>query len=213
MTLLGVSVKLWVEANMRSGKALTLLTPLLQKPYFTAQEARAIGITPALLNHYVKTGHLKRISRGLYQSSSYRNPSSFTWEDLIEAVLSIKKGVVCLISALAIYDLTEEIPRQHWIAIPHGTSVKRSKIVKIVRYRHMEIGKTVIELEGILIPIFDRERTIIDAFRLLSREIAIKALKKALIKSGKSRLDLIKLQEYAKVLRFNIAPYLMTLST
>ncbi len=64
-----------------------------------------------------------------------------------------------------------------------------------------------------MIPIFDRERTIVDAFRLLSREIAIKALKIALTKGGKNRIDLIKLQEYAKKLRCNIAPYLISLTT
>jgi hypothetical protein len=42
------------------------------------------------------------------------------------------------------------------------------------------------ELEGVLVPIFDRERKIIDAFRLLSPETAIKALKMALTQSEKS---------------------------
>lgn len=41
----------------------------------------------------------------------------------------------------------------------------------------MELGKIEIELEGSVVSIFDRELTIIDAFRLLNREIAIKALK------------------------------------
>ena len=135
------------------------------------------------------------------------------WEDLIQAVYSIPGSVVCLISALAIYELTEEIPRQHWIGIRHGTSVKSNALIKIVRFRNFDLGKTEIELEGIRIPIFDRERTIIDAFRLLSRETAIKALKMALAQSGKKRLDLIKLQAYAKKLRFDIGPYLLSLST
>lgn len=198
---------------MRPTTALLTLAPLLKKPYFTSKEARDIGVHPAVLSHYVKTGHLKRIKRGVYQSVGYKNPSSFRWGDLIEAVYSVKGGVICLISALAIYDLTEEIPRQHWIAIRHGTVVKTHRGCKIVRYRNMQLGKTEIKLEGTMVAIFDRERTIIDAFRLLSREIAIKALKAAIAKIGKNRIDLLKLQEYAKKLRFNIAPYLMSITT
>ncbi len=198
---------------MRSTAALVTLAPLLKKPYFTSKEARAMGIHPAVLSHYVKTGRLKRIQRGVYQPAGYQNSSAFRWEDLVEAVYSITGGVVCLISALAIYDLTEEIPRQHWIAVRHGTSVKRDRKLKITRYRNMDLGKTEIELERTKIPIFDRERTIIDAFRLLSLEIAIKALKASISKGGKNRIDLMKLQEYAKKLRFNITPYLMSITT
>ncbi|MES2122422.1 MAG: type IV toxin-antitoxin system AbiEi family antitoxin domain-containing protein [Chlamydiota bacterium] len=196
---------------MRSTAALLKLAPLLEKPYFTSKEARDIGIHPAVLSHYVRTGRLKRIRRGVYQRVDYQNPSAFRWEDLVEAVYSIRGGVVCLISALAIYDLTEEIPRQHWIAIRHGTSVKTIRGLKVVRYRDMQLGRMEIKLEGTKIPIFDRERTIVDAFRLLSLEIAIKALKAAIAKGGKDRIDLVKLQEYAKKLRFNISPYLMSI--
>lgn len=198
---------------MKSQKALVLLSPLLEKPYFTSEEARERKVHPATLCYYVKIGCLRRISRGVYQRTDYQNPSAFRWEDLIKAVHSIKGGVVCLISALAVYNLTEEIPRQHWIAIRHGTSVKAHKGMKIVRYREMDLGKTEIELEGTSVPIFNRERTIIDAFRLLSRETAIKALKMAIAQGGKDRLNLVRLQEYAKQLQVSITPYLMSVTT
>ena len=53
------------------------------------------------------------------------------------------------------------------------------------------------------VPIFDRERTIIDAFRLLSIETAVKALKKYLTGDAKN-IDLLKLQKYAEKLRVDI---------
>lgn len=197
---------------MRSAAALLILAPLLKKPYFTSKDARDIGVDPAVLGYYVKTGRLKRIQRGVYQTADYRNPAAFRWEDLVEAVYSVKGGVVCLISALAIYELTEEIPRKHWIAIRHDTSVKVRREIKILRYRDAALGKTEINVEGVNIPIYDRERTLIDAFRLLSRETAIKALKTALAQGGENRIDLVKLQEYAKQLRFDINPYLMSMT-
>ncbi len=198
---------------MRPKACLQLLTPLLNRPSFTSKEAREIGVLSAVLGHYVKTGKLKRIKRGVYQVVGYQNPDSFRWADLIEAVLSINDAAVCLISALAVYDLTEEIPRQHWIGIRHGTSARSNRQIKIVRFRDLDLGKVEIELEGVLIPIFDKERTIIDAFRLLSRETAIKALKVAVAKGGKDRINFIKLEEYAKKLQFDITPYLLSITT
>jgi predicted transcriptional regulator of viral defense system len=184
----------------------------MSKPIFTSKEAKSLGVHPALLSYYVKQGKLKRLSRGVYQNTEY-SPLGFQWIDLIEAVYGVNGGVICLISALAIYGLTDEIPRQHWIGIRHETDATREPQLKIVRFRNLALGKTTIELDGIIVPIFDRERTIVDAFRLLSKEIAIKALKMALALPGEQRLDLIKLQDYAKKLRVNIDPYLITVTT
>lgn len=198
---------------MRPQACLQLLTPLLNQPSFTSKKARMLMVPSAVLNHYLKAGKLKRIRRGVYQATNYQNPKAFRWTDLIEAVHSINDGVVCLISALAVYDLTEDIPRQHWIGIRHGTSARTSRQIKIVRFRDLDLGKTEIKLEGTNIPIFDRERTIVDAFRLLSRETAIKALKLAIAQGGKNRINLIKLEVYAKKLQVDIAPYLLSIMT
>ena len=199
---------------MKDSRTLSFIHSLLIRPSFTAAEAKELGVFPAHLAYYIKIGRIKRLGRGIYQSTDYTaSPENFRWEDLIEAVNSVPGGVICLISALAIYEITDEIPRQHWIAVSHNTSIDRGANVKIIRFRNKELGKTKIDLAEINVPIFDRERTIIDAFRLLSRETAIKALKMALSAKGNSRLDLCKLQAYAKKLRFNIAPYLITVTT
>lgn len=198
---------------MKKPKSFYILKPLLKKAVFSSKEAKALGIHPSLLSYYVKKGRLKRISRGVYKSAEYQTHLSSLWKDLIESVYAVNGGVVCLISALVIYELTDEIPRQHWIGIRHGTDAIGGPHFKIVRFRNIELGKTTIELDGVQVPIFDRERTIIDAFRLLSRETAIKALKMALSQPGNKKIDLIKLQAYAKKLRVNIDPYLITVTT
>lgn len=186
---------------MRPKASLILLTPLLSQPSFTAKEAKNLGISAAVLSHYIKSGQLHRIRHGVYQATNYQNPKSFRWADLIKAVLSINGAVICLISALAVYDLTEELPRQHWIGIRHGTSARSNRQTKIIRFRDLELGKTEIKLE------------IVDAFRLFSRETAIKALKMAIKQGGKNRIDLIKLEAYAKQLHVDITPYLLSITT
>lgn len=183
---------------------------LMEKGMFTTKEANAAGISGPLLHYYVKKGEIERVRRGTYRSTKSKKKSSFKWHDLIEAVQSTPNGVVCLISALEIYELTDEVARQYWIAIEHTTTFKASKHYCVMRFRNTDLGKTVINLDGYELSIFDRERTIIDAFRLLSKEIAIKSLKYALEKNS---INLRKLRRYAKKLRINIDPYVMSLTT
>ena len=199
---------------MKKLKSIDGIHQQLHRPSFTAKEAKEFGMYPALIGYYIKKGKLQRIARGIYRSCDYQgSPANFQWEDLIEAVHSVPGGIICLISALALYGITEEIPRQHWIGVSHNTSIKREKAIKIIRFRNIELGKTKLKLGGISVPIFDRERTVVDSFRLLSLETAIKALKMALSKKGSLQLDLQKLQDYAKKLKINITPYLITAMT
>jgi len=102
-------------------------------------------------------GEIERIGHGAYRGTHAPKIQDFRWADLVEAVRLAKDGVVCLTSALAIYELTEEIPRQHWIAIRHETGHRAEPSTKVVRMRNIELGKTTTKLGNVTIPIFDRE--------------------------------------------------------
>lgn len=197
---------------MKDQNALKKLEQLLRAPNFTSKEARACGVSPATLAYYVRTREIERISRGLYRGAKAPDMLNFQWEDLVTIVRSTQDGVICLISALALYELTEEIPRQHWIAIKNTTSRPVDPMVKVVRMRNHILGKTLIDIDGTAVPIFDRERTILDAFRYLSKETALKALKMGLQQPIEKRIDLNKLRAYAKKMKVNIDPYLLALT-
>ena len=79
--------------------------------------------------------------------------------------------------------------------------------------RDMETGKTLYPIGQETVVIFDRERTIIDAFRYLSKEIAIKALKAAVSGRATKKLDIKKLQQYARQFGLNLEPYILTVTT
>ena len=79
--------------------------------------------------------------------------------------------------------------------------------------RNLELGQTEIHVGKNLLKIFDRERTVVDAFRYLSQEVAIKALQAYLRPTANHKPDLNKLIAYAKQLRVNIHPYIVTLTT
>lgn len=197
---------------MKPKNALKKIATLLSAVNFTTKEARQCGVTAETLAYYVKAGEIERLGRGLYRGTNAPTMQNFQWEDLVTAVRSIENGTICLTSALALYELTEEIPRQHWIAISHSTSHHRSPMVKIIRMRNHSLGKTTIDIDGAVVSIFDKERTILDSFRYLSKETALKALKMGLEQTREKRIDIIKLRSYAKRMKINIDSYLLALT-
>ncbi len=198
---------------MKPKAALIKIKSLLRFSSFRSRDARKLGVNAATLAYYVKAGDLERIGHGVYRGTKAPSIQDFRWEDLIDAVIRTRGGVVCLTSALALYGLTEEIPRQHWIAIDNHTRHRANRSTKIIRMRNLSSGKTKMDLGGISIPIFDRERTIVDAFRYLSKETAIKALKTALNSKRSEKVDFEKLRKYAKALRVQIEPYILAVTT
>lgn len=177
------------------------LGKLEQKPFFTTQEATKQGISPRMLAYYAETGVIERIVRGVYCSKNYESTNEdLQWEDLAIAASNIKGGVVCLISALVYYELTDEMMKEFWIAVDNDNSKAKFPMAKIIRMRNMDLGVQTIKMAGIKIKVFDIERTIIDSFRLLDLETAMKALKIYLSgKKGKPNIN--RLNKYIKELR------------
>ncbi|MGE9743729.1 type IV toxin-antitoxin system AbiEi family antitoxin domain-containing protein [Bdellovibrio bacteriovorus] len=198
---------------MKPQSALKALGGLLKAQSFTSKEAKLVGVSASTLSHYVKSGALERIGRGVYRHRDVSDVGDLRWAELMDVIHTIKGGVVCLVSALVLYELTDEMPREYWIAISNKTRHRSSRTVRIVRMRDIKLGRTTLDIEGVKIPIFDVERTIVDSFRLLDKETAIKALKSAIKRKGPEKLNLRKLQDYAKKFKVDLAPYLLTVTT
>ncbi len=186
---------------------------LVKKSIITTAEAEKKGISRSLLHYYVKTAKYERVAKGVYVNKSTTPEIDFEFEDLVYEVLSIKNGIITGISALAIYEITEEIPRNFWIAIPNNTSASPRTNVRYIRTRNHKLGKTIIKIGKVSVPIYDIERTLVDAFKYSSIETAIKALKYAFSGDSKNKPDIKKILGYAKKLRVNIEPYLITVTT
>jgi len=122
--------------------------------------------------------------------------------------LSIPNGVICLISALCYYGLTDEIMREFWIAVPHSTTSPIRENAHIVRMRNITLGQTTIKIGNQKLKIFDRERTIIDAFRYLDKETSLKALRAFLKTNKDTKPDIKKHMKYAKKLRVDLNHYI-----
>ncbi|MCY4591700.1 MAG: type IV toxin-antitoxin system AbiEi family antitoxin domain-containing protein, partial [Alphaproteobacteria bacterium] len=75
------------------------------------------GITAATVGRMVRAGEVNRLARGLYQLADAPLDANHS---LAEAAKRVPRGVVCLVSALAYHELTDQLPRAVWMAI--GTS-------------------------------------------------------------------------------------------
>jgi len=198
---------------MTKSKYLHKLKELSKKPVFSSKEGREVGIPARMLAYFCSKGLVERVNRGIYKVKNIQLEEDFEWEDLTLTAMGISNGVICLISALCFYDLTDEIMREYWIAVPHTTTAPQRSNTRIIRMRNITLGQTEVKMAGQEVKIFDRERTIIDAFRYLDKEIAVKALQAYLKSDKKFRPDLKKLKKYAKVLKINLTPYIIAFTT
>lgn len=188
------------------------LEPFRQTPFFTAKQAANEGVPRQALAYLVKKGSLERVYPGTYRFAEYEPQVDFQWENLGLVAASIHDGVICLISALCYYELTDQVMREIWIAVSHESYAPKRPSTKIIRMRNISLGKTEIVLGEYKVKIFDQERCVVDAFRYLSKEIAIKALQRY-FKNTTHKVDLKKLGAYAKKLRVDITPYILSYTT
>lgn len=197
---------------MRKLKYMKQLEPFYKAPFFTIEEAAKQGVPRHALAYLEKRGDLERVYPGAYRFPGHEPEVEFQWENLGLIASSVPESVICLISALVFYDLTDQVMREIWLAVPHKSHPPKRPNTRIVRMRNIDLGKIPIRLGEYHVQIFDRERCIIDAFRYLSKEIAIKALQKY-FQSKTAKPNPKKLGLYAKKLRVNIIPYILSCTT
>lgn len=144
-------------------------------------------------------GFLERIRHGYYQLAS--NP--FISDELLLSTL-IPEGIVCMESALFYYGYSDFTPRIWTMAVPR--TVSRAKLkTEAVRFRvhyipkeYYEIGRSTEKINGVLLSIYDRERTICDCFKYrtkLDKETFNKAIH-TYVEDDKKNLS--NLSKYAK---------------
>lgn len=125
---------------------------------FIAAEARTAGIASRILSHFCKKRMIKRASRGVYRGNRSNAEIEFEWEDLALTAMSIPTGVICLISTLCYYGLSDQIMREFWIAIPHASKSPQRPKTRIIRMRNIELGQAEIQMGTSCLKIFDKEQ-------------------------------------------------------
>ena len=162
----------------------------------------AAGIHAVNVVNLCNAGYLDRVRHGYYQLAEAYASS----EEQLLATL-IPKGIVCVESALFHYGYSDFAPRKWSIAVPRTMSRTKLNIDALalqtyyVQSEIYELGRITDDFDGVILPVYDRERTICDCFKYRSRldnEIFNKALN-AYAKDPRKNLP--NLSSYAKKLR------------
>ncbi len=156
-----------------------------QRGIARAQDFRAGGIPASYLTRLSKQGRLVRLGRGLYQLTDA--PGSHAAHDLAEAARLMPHGVVSLLSALHLHGLTTQLPGSVWMTLGHKARVPRSTSFKLEITRAsgevFSAGRTIVNIEGVDVPIYDAAKTVADCFkhrRRIGIDVAVEALRDAL---------------------------------
>ena len=160
------------------------LNGLGERAFFRPCEAAELGIDSRALRRLVDDGAVERIARGLYRRADADVTENYT----VAAVCArVPSAIVCLLTAMNIYDLGTQLPWQVWIAIPHKARMPRlpGLPVKVVRFsgRFLRYGVVNTTFEGVPARITSPARTVVDCYRfrrLVGKDAAIEALRDVL---------------------------------
>ena len=158
------------------------------------------GISAVQVVYLCNKGFLERVRHGYYSLAEHD-----TSEEQMLAKL-FPKGIVCVESALFHYGYSDFAPRKWSIAIPRSMSRTKLKdnILPLQTYYVQrdiyELGKTSDTFNGVMLPVYDRERTICDCFKYRTR-LDTETFNKALnVYANDTNKNLQNLSIYAKKL-------------
>ena len=188
-----------------------ILSLAKQKGLLRASALDAIEAPRVVLTRLTEAGLLERVSRGLYRLPSH--PGS-EHEGLATVAAKVPQAVFCLLTALQFHELTTQLPRQVWIAMPRGSHVPRLDYppIKMVQMTGAVYTAGIEEhlRDGVTLRVYSAAKTVADCFKHRNKiglDVALEALKDARAERMASADDLWR---YAKVCRVAnvMRPYL-----
>jgi predicted transcriptional regulator of viral defense system len=177
-------------------------------------EVLRLGISPRTLYALRDAGVLEPLARGLFRLADLPPLSN---PDLVIVAHKIPQGVVCLVSALAFYELTTQIPHAVDLALESGSTRPQLTFPPIRVFwfsgAAWSQGVEQHELDGTTVRIYGPAKSVADAFKFRRRlgiDLAIEALK-----AYRTRPDfnVNKLLHHARICRVEqvLSPYLEAL--
>ena len=160
------------------------------------------GINKYEVASLCKKGFIVRIRRGFYQLPQGNGTME---EQLVHELLP--QGIICVESALFHYGYSDFSPRKWSVAVPRTASrvVKNIEEFPLKAYYIQKdvltIGKSMGNFNGVMLPVYDRERTICDCFKYrtkLDNELFNKAVNAYAVDENK---NLANLSKYAKKMK------------
>lgn len=162
---------------------------------FTHGAARRAGISDRALYQMRDFGNIDRVARGIYA-----RPGLEADPDLVEIAVRAPSATLCLTSALAYHDLTDDIPAAINVALPRSQRPPKAE-VPVTWHRFdsatFDIGRNTTPVTGQLaIGVYSSARTIVDTYRLrhlYGTDQALEALKRWLRTKGNEPAALLEM--------------------
>ena len=182
-----------------------------QKGMLRPGDLDSIGAPRVVLTRLTASGLLEKTGRGIYRLPGNQGTEH---ESLVTIATKVPQAVFCLLTALQFHELTTQLPRQVWIAMPRGSHTPRISYppVKMVQFSGdaFSEGIEVVERDQIKLRIYCVAKTVADCFKHRNKigiDVALEALKDARAKKKASADDLWR---FAKICRVSnvMRPYL-----
>lgn len=182
-----------------------------QKGLLRASDLDAIDAPRVVLTRLTAAGVLERTGRGLYRLPDAQGSEH---ESLVTIATKVPQAVFCLLTALQFHELTTQLPRQVWIAMPRGSHAPRIDYPPIrmvqVSGEAGTAGVETFERDGVTLRVYGVAKTVADCFKhrhKIGLDVALEALKDARAQ-GKASVDDI--WRYARICRVAnvLRPYL-----
>lgn len=178
------------------------------------RDVGAAGASRVALAQLVREGQLAQLGRGLYAL-----PDRPLCEHgaLAEVATKSAQGVICLITALRVLELTTQQSAEIWLAIPHKAHPPKLSYPPL-RVVHMSgeamtAGIETVDVFGVSVRVFGVAKTVADCFKFRNKiglDVALEALHEAW---RHRRVSMDELWRYAQICRVGnvMRPYMEAL--
>ena len=163
---------------------------------------QGFGIPRVVLARLTASGELEKVARGLYRLP---DTSVSEQESLATIAVKVPQAVFCLLTALQIHELTTQLSRQIWIAMPQGSHTPKIDYppVKMVQFsgEAFSEGIETIQADQVELRVYSVAKTVADCFKHRNKiglDVAIEALKDA---RARNKVSANELWRFAKICR------------
>jgi predicted transcriptional regulator of viral defense system len=162
--------------------------------YALMKELKAASFQTRDIARLLKEGAIIKVKPGLYRLANLgdvviplpriKATGSTISQEIIDVCKALPGGVICLVSALAFYDLTTFNPSEIYVAIPNAAKVPKVDFppLRVFYFRERFYKPRIerIEVPNCTIKIYNKEKTICDMFRYRNKygeDLALEGLK------------------------------------
>lgn len=183
--------------------------------FFRPRDLKPLGVSFNQLQKLVSQGAVERFGGGLYHLSDIEPNED---ETIAVVAAAVPDAIICLLTALRVYEIGSQSPHEVWIAIDRK-SRKPTRVpakLRVVRFSGPMLTYGIVKrsMLGVPVSITSPARTVVDCFRYRNKvgiDVAIEALRDA-VRSRKATVsEIARAAEICRI-RTVIRPYLEALS-